>query len=158
VHRGFEPLLGSRLSQWLAGDPRSRAVGVWKRGDCGIGKDVNGGLIYGASATARNEETGLERAAVTDDRGRFSMLAMPVGRYEIKASANGFEAVTRTGITLAVGETAVVEITLQPASISARADVKAEPQPLDSQTNSSGSIIAERAVMDLPARGRNFSE
>src|SRR5262249_28492520 len=95
---------------------------------------------------------------VTDDRGRFSMLAMPVGRYEIKASANGFEAVTRTGITLAVGETAVVEITLQPASISARADVKAEPQPLDSQTNSSGSIIAERAVMDLPARGRNFSE
>jgi len=79
-------------------------------------RDGNGGLIADATATARNEETGLERTAATDDRGRFSMSAMPVGRYEVKASAKGFEAVTRTGVTLTVGETAIVEITLQPAS------------------------------------------
>ncbi|HEV8487380.1 MAG TPA: TonB-dependent receptor [Blastocatellia bacterium] len=124
----------------------------------GLVKDSSGALISGAITTARNTDTGLQRAATTDDRGRFTMPALPVGRYVVKVAANGFGEVTRSDVVLSVGETSTVDITLQPATITAQVDVTADQQLLDPKAHSASSVIPERSVEDLPARGRNFSE
>src|SRR5262249_40700826 len=94
----------------------------------------------------------------SDDRGRFAMPALTVGRYTVKISAAGFGDVTRHDIVLRIGETSAVDVTLQPASIAAEIEVKADAQALDAKANSAGSIIAQRTVEARPARGRNFSE
>ncbi len=124
----------------------------------GLVQDANGGAVAGATITIRNDETGLERTTMTGDDGRFSAPALPVGRYVVKADAAGFGAAERTGVTLRVGETTAVDFTLQPAAVNEKVEVTDDPEALDSEAAASASIITPRAVEDLPARGRNFTE
>jgi hypothetical protein len=57
-----------------------------------------------------------------------------------------------------VGETATVDFTLKPASVTEQVTVTSDPEGLDKEEGATGSTITPRAVQDLPARGRNFSE
>ena len=120
--------------------------------------DGNGAAVSGANVVIRNTETGLERTAVTDEGGRFSARVLPVGRYTIKVEANGFTAQTAENVTLQVGETTPVNLSLQPQTVSAKVDVVADTENIDAQSQSTGSVISPRLVRDLPIRGRNFTE
>lgn len=120
--------------------------------------DANGASIAGAKITIRNTETGLERAVVTDGNGRFSARVLPVGRYTVKTEAKGFTLQTQENITLQVGEITPVNISLTPESLTAQVDITADSEVLDTQSGTTGAVITERLVADLPVRGRNFTE
>src|ERR1700739_3939501 len=47
----------------------------------------------GPSATVKtsNVETGATRSSVTDDAGRYLVLALPVGEYEVRVLKAGFQ-------------------------------------------------------------------
>ena len=47
-------------------------------------------------------ETGSARGTVTDEAGRYLVLALPVGEYEVKVDKSGFQEEVRTGIHLVV--------------------------------------------------------
>src|SRR4029453_13293813 len=70
----------------------------------------------------------------------------------------GFGPAERDEVRLRVGETATVDFTLKPASLTEKETVTADPEGLDREEGSTSSTITPRAVQDLPARGRNFSE
>lgn len=60
---------------------------------------------------------------------------------------------------LKVGETTPVEIVLAPQGASAHVNVTPDSaETLDTETQSTGSLISPRLVSDLPIRGRNFTE
>jgi hypothetical protein len=120
--------------------------------------DANGAIVPGASVNVRNTETGLERNATTDGNGRFSARVLPVGNYTISVNASGFTANTRQNITLQVGETTPLNLTLQPETLTAEVNVVGDSEVLDPQSSATGSLITQRLVSDLPVRGRNFTE
>lgn len=120
--------------------------------------DPNGGAVAGAAVTIRNLETGLERSTVSDSSGRYSSRVLPVGRYMVAVSADGFAEGRREGVLLRVGETTPLNITLQPADVTAQVDIVAGADLIDTETTTTGSSISERLVSDLPVRGRNFTE
>ncbi len=120
--------------------------------------DSSGAVVPGASVKVRNTETGLERNATTDGNGRFSARVLPVGTYTVEVTASGFTANTQKNITLQVGETTPLDLTLQPETLTAEVNVTADSEVLDSQTSATGSVITQRLVSDLPVRGRNFTE
>ncbi len=120
--------------------------------------DANGAVIAGATINIRNTETGLERNTVTDSNGRFSSRVLPVGRYAVTVEANGFSAGRRESVVLRVGETTPVNVSIQPSDVTAQVDIVAGTDLVDSETATTGSIISERLVADLPVRGRNFTE
>lgn len=69
--------------------------------------------IPGVRVTVTNSQTALERTALTDSAGRFSVPALPVaGRYEIVAVKDGFTDARLAGIVLTAGATATVTLTL----------------------------------------------
>ena len=74
--------------------------------------DPSGGGIRGAEVTATNLETGLLRSAVTGESGDFRLLSLPIGPYRIKAVKSGFKTGVREGISLVVGQDAVVNLRL----------------------------------------------
>src|SRR5579864_6498582 len=78
----------------------------------GAVKDASGAGLPEALVTITNTETGAERKLVTDDAGRYSAPSVPVGPYQVLAEKVGFSSQVRTGITLAVGQRSVVDITL----------------------------------------------
>ena len=75
--------------------------------------DVTGTPVAGATITARSLDTGVTRAATTDDGGNFRILALPLGGQEVTAEKAGFKAVVRQGINLEVGQEGVVNLRLE---------------------------------------------
>ena len=73
-------------------------------------EDSTGATIPGASVTVTSLETGAGRTATTNETGAYRVLSLPVGRYEVRAELSGFKAARQTGISLAVGEEAVVNL------------------------------------------------
>src|SRR5262249_11480512 len=121
-------------------------------------RDGNGAAIAGASINVRNVETGLARSATSGSNGDFNVPVLPVGRYTVQVQANGFGPAERTDVTLRVGEATTVDFTLKPSDLNEKVTVTPDPEVLDREENATSSTIPSRAVQDLPARGRNFSE
>jgi len=65
----------------------------------------SGATISGASVTATQIETGLQRKATSDSDGTYVILALPVGHYRVEAEAAGFQTLSRDRITLDVNQT-----------------------------------------------------
>ena len=75
--------------------------------------DASGAPVAGANVTVRNVETNLVRKTTTDEAGHYSVASLPIGRYEVEADVPGFKSEVRTGITLVVGQEAVVDLALE---------------------------------------------
>ncbi len=121
-------------------------------------RDSNGSAITGAAIRVRNVDTGQARTANSTANGNFNVPVLPVGHYTVKVEAKGFGSAERTDVLLQVGKAATVDFSLQPAAVNETVTVTPDPEVLDREENATSSTIAPRAVQDLPARGRNFSE
>ena len=123
----------------------------------GTVRDQNGAVIQGATVIVKNSGTNSERIAVTDANGSFTVNVLPVGVYDITTKAAGF-AEMPVQVTLKVGETTPVALVLAPQGANVLVEVNADAQKIDTETQSTGTVISPRLVEDLPVRGRNFTE
>ena len=64
----------------------------------GVVADENGAVIPAARVTARLIDTGAERAAVTDEEGRYRLVELQPGAYTLRAERAGFAAEERRGV------------------------------------------------------------
>jgi hypothetical protein len=117
--------------------------------------DSTGGVLPGVTVIAINETTGNRFEAVTDERGTYRMPAR-VGAYQMTAELQGFTSVTRTGLQLLVGQTAVVNMQMAPSTVQETVTVTAETPLLNVSTSSLGGNIDPRQVQELPVQGRNW--
>src|SRR3990172_38908 len=83
----------------------------------GTVKDNSGAVIPGATITVRNVETGSSRTVVSTRDGSYRFSALPVGNYELRGENPGVQSVIRSGLTLSVGQEAVVNFTLEVGAV-----------------------------------------
>src|SRR5258708_18524101 len=69
-------------------------------------KDETGGVLPGVDVVVSNLDTGLTRSVATDSNGYFTVPGLAPGRYEARASLQGFRTGVQNGIALAVAEQA----------------------------------------------------
>jgi hypothetical protein len=101
-------------------------------------------------------ETGATRHSRTDAAGRYQVLALPVGEYQLRVSKAGFQEQIRDGIHLSVGEEARVDVILQVGAVKQHVTVL-EDAPLVSLTSRDLSgLVGERQVKELPLNGRSY--
>ncbi len=124
----------------------------------GVVYDAVGAPIAAAAVTIHNTETGADRRLVTDANGRFSAPSIAVGPYEISAIKEGFEAQTKTGINLVVGQTAKVDFTLAVGTVHEVVTVEEKLAPVEVSTQSTAGLVNEQQVKELPLNGRSFDE
>src|ERR1043165_6461337 len=74
--------------------------------------DSSQALLPGVTVTMTEETTGLTRAVVSNDRGRFVAIAVTPGRYTIKAELSGFQTQTRSSVAIAAGQAVTLNFTL----------------------------------------------
>src|SRR5260370_38158816 len=79
--------------------------------------DETSAQVAQVTVTVKNLETGAVRTVATDEAGRYLVLALPVGRYEMRISKSGFQDTVQSGISLAVGEEASVDLRLQISAV-----------------------------------------
>jgi outer membrane receptor protein involved in Fe transport len=124
----------------------------------GIVSDDGGGVLPGVTITLANTDTGFERILITDDRGRFRGVLLPLGPYRVSAALEGFATLTQEGIDLGLGETVSLRLTLQVAATSEAITVTAEAQVIETSRSEGQIRIDDRAIEGLPNNGRNFLE
>jgi hypothetical protein len=120
--------------------------------------DTSGGVIAGAQVALRESQTNQMRTAVTDRDGAFRFTDVPVGAYEIRVEYGGFAPYLHAGLTLSIGQTARLNIALQPAGLVESVAVSAQPPPLDAGQTSVATTIDMERIEELPVRSRNYLE
>ena len=124
----------------------------------GVVRDAAGASIHGVTITLRNLITNQTRQVTSDAGGSYRAVALPVGDYEVRAEASGFAAYVNPSVTLALGSTSTLDITLRPTDVSAEVTVTDRPPAIDpTQTASTTSIDPER-IEELPVNSRNYLE
>jgi hypothetical protein len=121
----------------------------------GTVSDNTGGVLPGVVVRAVHEATGNRFETVTEGSGAFR-LPVRIGLYRISAELQGFATVTRTGLELLVGQKAVVDIQMQPATLEEAVTVTGSAPLLDRTNSTVGSNVDARQMQDLPLNGRNF--
>jgi hypothetical protein len=124
----------------------------------GVVRDATGAVLPGAAVTVRHLETGTTRTAETDPNGNYTVPSLPVGQYEMDVQKTAFKQQVRSGITLAVGQQAVVNITLEVGNVEQRVTVTAEAPLVNTTLSSTSGLVSEREVKDLPLNGRSFDQ
>src|SRR5438093_13045779 len=122
----------------------------------GVVQDASGAVIPGVSITAKNVETGVTRTATSDEGGRYTIPELTLGDYEMEAQLPGFQTEVRSGITLTVGRSAVVNFALKVGQVSDKVTITEEAPLVESTTSARSSLVDARTIRDLPLNGRSW--
>jgi hypothetical protein len=122
----------------------------------GTVKDSSGGIIPGATITARNVETGLTRVGVTDGAGEYRLPSLPPGRYEVSTELSGFSKEARPDITLIIDQTAIINFSLKPATLSETVTVTGESPIVDVTRSDVSTSVSTQQIQDLPVASRRW--
>src|ERR1700682_4485877 len=89
----------------------------------GVISDATGAGIPKTGVSIKNLTTGVIREANTDGDSYYSAPTLLSGTDENTVSANGFATIVQKGITLAVGATPVMNLSMRVGQISERVEV-----------------------------------
>ena len=117
----------------------------------------NGNPIANVEVVATNVATQVTYTARSNDQGLYTISALPNGTYKVRAQAQGFQINETNPITLEVGQTARVDITMQPG-FEQTVEVSGVSPILQTQNAVVGEVVSETTIRGLPLNGRNFSQ
>src|SRR5262245_9518987 len=112
--------------------------------------DASGAVLPGADVVAKADETGTTFTAVTNDRGLFNIPGMPIGRYTVTVSLQGFKTVALSDIRLSTATAAEVSVKLELGQLSETVTVKSGTEVVQTQTNTLGSTLTTEQITRLP--------
>ena len=118
--------------------------------------DQSGAIVSGASVTVKNLETSAIRITTTGESGEYQELSLPIGEYEVRVTKQGFAEQIRTGIRLAVGQEARVDVTLQVGLMSQHVMVNSDAPLVSVSTADVPGLVGEQQVKNLPLNGRSY--
>jgi hypothetical protein len=120
--------------------------------------DPSGGVISGAEIQVKSDDTGEVRKGTTNRAGLYRVPAIPVGVYEIRVRKSNFEDAVRTGIHLAVGQEAEVDIEMQIGAANEQVTIHGDVPLVGVNTSVVTGLVGEREIRDLPLNGRSYDE
>jgi outer membrane receptor protein involved in Fe transport len=134
-------------SQATAGDIEGRVV------------DQTGAVVPGATVTAKNQQTGLEKSAASDTEGIYRIILLPPGQYTVSTSGvQGFQPTTLQNVTVTVGSKTQLDISLSVGGANVEVNVFSEAQVVETARTSVATTINQRSIDNLPINGRNFQD
>jgi hypothetical protein len=122
----------------------------------GLVTDPSGAPVPSAAVTAKNLETGASRTSATDDSGRYLLLSLAVGEYELRVAKSGFQDAIRSGIHLVVAQEATVDLTLRIGPVASEVKVTGDAPMLNTTTSDVSGLVDDREVKELALNGRSY--
>ena len=118
--------------------------------------DSSGGAVAAATVTANDLDTGMSRTVVTSRVGQYEMVALPLGRYEVRATKQGYAEQIRTGVILVVGQDATADLVLKVGEVREQVTVSEDAPIVNASTQDISGLVGERQVKELPLNGRSY--
>jgi hypothetical protein len=120
--------------------------------------DPSGAPVAGASVTATNQDRGTKWSTETDSSGLYYLPAVPVGTYDLRIEAKGFQATVRPAFTLVLNQVARIDAQLKVGQVSEVVEVTSAAPILQTDSTELGTLINSHATVALPLATRNINE
>lgn len=120
-------------------------------------EDQSSSVVPGVTVVLTNSATGVTRETKTDAQGRYSVLNVLPGTYEVRVSAQGFRTVTRSGVDVAINTVSRVDLRLEVGSTAEQVTISADAVLLQTDKADVRHEITGAVVQNLPLPGyRNY--
>ena len=120
----------------------------------GVVTDATGGILPGATVTAKAVGTGATREIVTDTDGRYTFANLPPGAYELSAALSGFNT-GNAKVAVSVGGAANVDVKLDVAGTQENINVVAEVPAINITNSEVATTITQTQIRELPTLTRD---
>jgi Carboxypeptidase regulatory-like domain len=102
----------------------------------GVVIDQQGAVLPGVTVTLNSDALIRPQTTVTNERGVFSVIALPPGIYRVKFELQGFASIDRSDIPVRVAVVTTVDQTMQVASVTESVIVTGESPAVDVKSTS----------------------
>src|ERR1700737_1581669 len=121
----------------------------------GVISDTTGAGIPKTGVSIKNPTTGVIREVKTDSNGYYTAPNLLPGGYEITVTANGFATIVQKGITVAVGATPVLNLSMRVGQMSDRVEVTTAPPNVELSSSTISGNIDSPTARGLPWNARD---
>ena len=120
--------------------------------------DPSGSAIAGANVNAKDMDRGTVWKSQTNESGIYNLPRLPIGRYEVRVEANGFQTAVHSAFDLALNQTATIDVKLTIGQVSQQVEVTSRAPVLQTQTTEVGTVMEASAIASLPLETRNYNQ
>ena len=117
--------------------------------------EQTGAVIPDTPVTLANIASGSTRETATNDIGFYQFVNVPPGSYRITVARNGFETITREPVNLQIGASLQINLVMEVGSTTQTVIVNTDSPLINVETDSTGTVIDQRATVEIPLNGRN---
>ena len=117
--------------------------------------DSAGAVVAGAKVTATDTRLGVAKETTTNDSGFFRIDSVAASLYTVEIQMTGFETWRQVGLPLHVGEVRTLSAALKVGAASEKFEVVAAETSVDLVTPTTGSVIGDATVQQVPLPGQN---
>lgn len=120
--------------------------------------DPTGAAVPGAAVQVVNLATGAVLNTTSNEKGIYTVPALPAGAYRVTVSKSGFKTQTIENVSLIVGVPGTVNAKLEVGAATETVQVTAGAEIVQAQTADVSTNLTGRQVQDLPFATRNAVE
>ena len=125
----------------------------------GLVQDTQGGVLPGVTVTAIHTPTGASYEGISQGDGRFNILNVRVGPYQVTATLAGFRNAVIGNLSVRLGEATDVPIKMQLAAVTETVVVTADVSPVFTGSHSGATENIGTAVIEnLPTINRSLQD
>jgi hypothetical protein len=135
---------GSYAFAQIAADLRGRVL------------DPSNAAVANARVELTESSTNLRQTTTTSASGDYLFTHLNPGAYQMDVTADGFQHLIHTGITVSVGETVSIDLVLSVGQDRQTVTVEGNAPLLQAETSSIQTNIAGATVLAMPLNTRNF--
>jgi hypothetical protein len=117
--------------------------------------DQSGAVVPGAQVTVTQTEMNFETVTRANEEGLYRAVQLRPGPYRITVVAQGFKKLVREDVELRMGQTLAVNASLEVGAVAESVEVKANAQLLETETSSTGQVVAGDYFYSMPNYQRN---
>ena len=119
--------------------------------------DPSGAAVVAATITLTDKATNTPRTASTNENGRYILVDIPAGSYDVNVSKQGFRISRLSSQTVNVGTALTLNVTLEIGSVAESVEVTASNAELQTLNATVGNTISGAALDSLPSISRDAS-
>src|SRR5487761_903167 len=115
-------------------------------------------ILFASSVSFSQNITALLTGTVTDPSGVYTAAELPLGRYTVTVTAQGFKKFVERDVILNVGQHRTLNIQLAVGQVSEQVTVTATTIPVETSSAAQDTTITGTQIRELQLNNRNFEQ
>ena len=120
--------------------------------------DPSGAPVPGATVTVTDADRGTSLKTLSNTDGLYNFPQLPIGTYQLRVEANGFQTSVANSVSLALNQTAKIDFPMALGQVTQTLQVTETVALLQTQTTDVSSVMEASTIANLPLETRNYNQ